>query len=81
MEPEVPTFVSVRFPFPSNGKVLSDFTMNIYVVEYYEFPFPSNGKVLSDGYDVIAGEAHSLKVSIPFQRESPFGPHKTGYYG
>ena len=38
-----------KFPFPSNGKVLSDFMdKRRGSNEYIRFPFPSTGKVLSD---------------------------------
>ena len=36
------------------------------------FPFPSNGKVLSDIETESAATEREI-VSIPFQRESPFG--------
>ena len=39
-----------KFPFPSNGKVLSDPPLTEQtVITTRTFPFPSNGKVLSDG--------------------------------
>ena len=89
------------FPFPSNGKVLSDHTYCVYAPLINKFPFPSNGKVLSDvgrggnPTDTLSPRFHSLQtgksfrtniispevvanmitVSIPFKRESPFGPN------
>ena len=43
-----------------------------------EFQFPSNGKVLSDSLLFAAILAVSMIVSIPFQRESPFGQNDKG---
>ena len=63
-----------EFQFPSNGKVLSDRGLPEYKdVERVEFQFPSNGKVLSD-FATANGQFYRVSdVSIPFQRESPFG--------
>ena len=63
-----------EFQFPSNGKVLSDVNNVTARHEAAEkFQFPSNGKVLSDTrlHSIRANEC--AQVSIPFQRESPFG--------
>ena len=43
------------------------------ILEVRKFPFPSNGKVLSDRRKRWNGNDCSYRVSIPFQRESPFG--------
>ena len=62
-------FSSIGFPFPSNGKVLSDVVVDVADVEKVTFPFPSNGKVLSD--EICRRPNVQLgRVSIPFKRES-----------
>ena len=61
------------FQFPSNGKVLSDKSIQpeSNPGERRVFQFPSNGKVLSDLRFFTCKML--IRVSIPFQRESPFG--------
>ena len=67
---------ALSFQFPSNGKVLSDKPEAATPTSEEKFQFPSNGKVLLDQgllrmlFSDNAGEL----VSIPFKRESPFGP-------
>ena len=56
-------------PFRTNDYDYSEFASEV------EFPFPSNGKALSDYWSVKMNKVAQRKfVSIPFKRESPFGP-------
>ena len=65
----------IGFQFPSNGKALSDIELAcIRAVDDEMFQFPSNGKALSDEDIETTLKMGQHRVSIPFKRESPFGP-------
>ena len=63
------------FQFPSNGKVLSD---HLRIINHKDRKFRFNSLQTGKSFRTkTAGSAgRLLQVSIPFKRESPFGPLK-----
>ena len=71
--------IAKKFRFPSIGKALSGDDIMIDMLLYGSvFRFPSPGKALSDSCRSCANQAWRNYVSIPFDRESPFGRCELG---